>query len=204
MDPNNIENPEEFYKYLETNIDLLRERDFTNKQKTAYKKIKGYLKEIKSERSFEQKVSDVDRIIKGYNSLVTLKPKTKDRENLPSVRRNKIKSLQGKIYLEVFDDLSARIKRLQSNEKLNKLNMRKDFEEVLAANEKNKKKFEKSKSGREKRQVMIDSAEAYDKLMEKIWKHPELIRTKRDREEFDRIGYTLDPVILSIDINPGQ
>ena len=203
-DLNDIENPEEFYKYLEANIGLLYERDFTNKQKTAFKKIKGYLKEIKSERSFEQKVSDVDRIIRGYNSLVALKPKTKDRENLPSVRRDKIKFLREKIYLEVFDDLSARVKRLQSNKNLSKLNMKEDFEKVLATNKANKKKFGNSKSGREKRQIMIDSAEAYDKLMEKIWKYPELIKAKRDREEFDRIGYTLDPVILSIDINPSR
>ena len=203
-DLNDIENPEEFYKYLEANIGLLYERDFTNKQKTAFKKIKGYLKEIKSERSFEQKVSDVDRIIRGYNSLVALKPKTKDRENLPSVRRDKIKFLREKIYLEVFDDLSARVKRLQSNKNLSKLNMKEDFEKVLATNKANKKKFGNSKSGREKRQIMIDSAEAYDKLMEKIWKYPELIKTKRDREEFDRIGYTLDPVILSIDIDPSR
>ncbi len=203
-DLNGIENPEKFYQSLETNIGLLYERDFTNKQKVAYKKIQGYLKETKSERSFEQKVSDADRIVKAYNSLVALKPKTKKGESLPLVRRSKIKSLQEKIYIEVFDNLSTRIRKLQSNKKLNNSNMKKDFKKVLVDNEKNKEKFKQSKSGREKRQIMIDSAEAYDRLMEKIWQHPELIKTKRDREEFDRIGYTLDPVILSIDVNPSR
>ena len=203
-DLNGTETPEEFYRLLETNIGLLSERDFTNKQMTAFKKIKGYLNDTKSVRSFEQKISDVNRIVKAYNSLVALSPKTKSGKRLPSVRRSKIKSLLEKIYTEVFDDLSSRIKRLQSNTNLDELNMGEDFKKILAANEKNKENFEQSDSGREKRDLMIKSVEAYDKLMEKIWKYPKLIKTKRDQEEFDRIGYTLDPVILSIDINPSR
>ena len=199
-DLNKTENLEEFYKSLEENISLLNEEKLESKQKTARNKVGSYLKEAKSERSFEQKVSDIGRVIKAYNSLVSLNPKKKDGKSLLPVQRDKIKDLRETIYLKVFNDLTSRIEKLESDKRFDGLDIQNDFDNFVKTNEQNKKDFEKSTSGEDKRKLMTNSAEEYDKLMEKIWKEPELIKTKRDQAEFDRVGYTLDPVILSIDV----
>ena len=201
QNPNDIENLENFYKYLETKIELLDDSALTNKQRAGLEKIAGYLKKTKSRRSFEQRVLEVRRIIRAYNSLVALNPKTKDGAQLQSIPLGKIKSFQEVIYLEIFDNLTARLENLKSDKKFDGLDIRDEFDQVLSLNLENKEKFQNSTSGKDKRIIMTNSAESYDALMEKIWKYPEFVRTKKDREQFDRIGYTLDPVILSIDIN---
>ncbi len=201
IDSNKAESPEKFYEFLGTNIELLDEATLTNKQKTGLEKIKGYLKETKTDRNFEKKVSDVRKIIRAYNSLIALNPKTKNGKKLRSVPGDKIKSLQEKIYLDIFDDLTIHLEKLKSNKKFNGLDIREDFDKVLNLNNSNKEKFQKSQSGKDKRKIMTSSVEAYDNLMEKIWKYPNLVKTKKDREQFDRIGYTLDSVILSINVD---
>ena len=191
---NNKESPEEFYKFLRTNIELLNKNNLTNKQKTAYDKIVRYLEETKSKKNFEQRVSEVALIIKAYNSLIALRPKTKDGKNLFTVSRKKVKSLCNIIYLEIFDDLKSRMEKLKLDKRFEKFKI--DFDGFVALNNENKANFEKSDSGRDKRKFMNNSANAYDRLIEKIWKEePKLVNV------VDRIGYTLDTVISSIDVN---
>ena len=191
---NNKESPEEFYKFLRTNIELLNKNNLTNKQKSAYDKIVRHLEETKSKKNFEQRVSEVALIIKAYNSLIALRPKTKDGKNLFTVSRKKVKSLCNIIYLEIFDDLKSRMEKLKLDKRFEKFKI--DFDGFVALNNENKANFEKSDSGRDKRKFMNNSANAYDRLIEKIWKEePKLVNV------VDRIGYTLDTVISSIDVN---
>ena len=192
----NKESPEKFYALLETNIKSLKDEDLRDeKKKAAYDKVCKYLEEAKnSQRSFEQRVSDVLHIINTYNSLATLVPKTKEGKRLSTVPRQKIKSLREVIYSEVFDDMKLRMEKLKSDDRFKKFTA--DFDEFIKNNDDNKTYFEKSTSGRDKRKYMSASAKAYAGLIEKIWEELNV-----NYETVDRIGYTLVKVINSIDVN---
>ncbi|MCR4623522.1 MAG: hypothetical protein K5780_02585 [Alphaproteobacteria bacterium] len=131
----NRENPKKFYVSLEQNVKFLKDEDLNNeKKKAAYDRICKYLEEAKLERSFEQRVSDAQRIINAYNSLTILIP-----QKLKAVPRQKIKSLRETIYSEVFDDLKLRMEKLKSDDRFK--NYEKDIDNFIKLNERNKSDF---------------------------------------------------------------
>ena len=135
----NREDPKEFYALLEQNVGLLKEEDLEGKKKIAYDKVRGYLENAKSERSFAERVTDVKNIIDAYNSLATLIPRTKKWERLRTVPRQKIKSLRETIYSDVFDDLKSRMEKLKADDELK--NYGKDIDSFIKLNERNKSDF---------------------------------------------------------------
>jgi hypothetical protein len=189
----------EFYEYLGDNLESIDEDSAKNKEKNKLFKLKKDLEEAKSDRSFEQKISDVKRITKSYNRIVTSSLKTKEGKKLISVPRDVIKSLQQAIYLEVFDDLSSRLEKLHNNEALEGTKIKEQVRETLNKNEKNKKDFIKSEEGKEKRRIMTDSVESYDQLMDDLFQQQIKIKD-RNSIDYAKLGYSLETVILSIDV----
>ena len=135
----NREDPKEFYALLEQNVGLLKDEGLEGKKKIAYDKVRGYLENAKSERSFAERVTDVKNIIDAYNSLATLIPRTKKWERLRTVPRQKIKSLRETIYSDVFDDLKSRMEKLKADNKFK--NYEKDIDSFIKLNERNKSDF---------------------------------------------------------------
>jgi hypothetical protein len=189
----------EFYEYLGDNLESIDEDSAKNKEKNKLFKLKKDLEEAKSDRSFEQKISDVKRITKSYNRIVTSSLKTKEGKKLISVPRDVIKSLQQAIYLEIFDDLSSRLEKLHNNEALEGTKIKEQVRETLNKNEKNKKDFIKSEEGKEKRRIMTDSVESYDQLMDDLFQQQIKIKD-RNSIDYAKLGYSLETVILSIDV----
>ena len=189
----------EFYEYLEENLESIDENIARDKEKNRLAKLKKDLKEFKSTRSFDQKISDVTRITKSYNRIASSYLKTKKGEKLIPVPRDAIKSLQKVIYVEVFDDLSSKLKKLQSNEALSETNVKERVKETLDKNEKSKKEFIKSENGREKRRIMMDAIESYDQLMDELFQQ-QIKNRKGNLVDFSKLGYSLETVISSIDV----
>ena len=136
----NREDPKKFYALLEQNIGLLKEEDFNDEKKKA---VLNYLNEAisncedennTSRRRFAQRVSDVPKVIKAYNSLAILIPK-----KLNTVPRQKIKSLREAIYSDVFDDLTSSMEKLKADNKFK--NYEKDINNAIGVNERNKSDF---------------------------------------------------------------
>ena len=119
----------------------MKEEDFNNEKKKAA--VLNYLNEAisncedknnTSRRRFAQRVSDVQKVIKAYNSLATLIPK-----KLNTVPRQKIKSLREAIYSDVFDDLTSSMEKLKADNKFK--NYEKDIDNAIGVNERNKSDF---------------------------------------------------------------
>jgi len=194
-----IKSLKEFYKHIEENLESIDENNAKDREKNRLTKLKKDLEDVQSDRSFEQKISDVKRITKSYNRIVTSYLKTKEGKNLMQVSRDVVKSLQELIYMEVFDNLSSKLEKLRDNKSLEGTKIKEHIEKILSKNEKNKKEFIKSKEGEEKRRIMTDSVESYDQLMDELFQQ-QIKNRKGDSVDSDKLGYSLETVILSIDV----
>ena len=194
-----IKSLKEFYKHIGENLESIDENSAKDREKNRLTKLKKDLEDVQSDRSFEQKISDVKRVTKSYNRIVTSYLKTKEGKNLMPVSRDVIKSLQELIYIEIFDNLSSKLEKLRDNKLLEGTKIKEHIEKILSKNEKNKREFIKSGKGEERRRIMTDSVESYDQLMDELFQQ-QIKNRKGDPVDSAKLGYSLETVILSIDV----